>query len=71
MLPDYLSPFLAESGLRVTNPATHECIATVAIQSAELIEDAICAADVAGRNWSARTAKEPKSPWWFHGSASK
>ena len=58
MLPDYLSPFLAESGLRVTNPATHECIATVAIQSAELIEDAICAADVAGRNWSARTAKE-------------
>lgn len=58
MLPDYLSPFLAESGLRVTNPATHECIATVAIQSAELIEDAIRTADVAGGSWAARTAKE-------------
>lgn len=58
MLPDYLSPFLAETGLRVTNPATHECIATVAIQSAELIEDAICAADVAGGSWAAKTAKE-------------
>lgn len=57
MLPEFLSPYLADTGLSVSDPATGQQIATVAISSAGMIDQHLIYAHEAGAVWMSQTAK--------------
>ena len=57
MLPDFLSPYLADDGLAVSDPATGQRIATVAISTSELIDQHLARAHEAGAAWALQPAK--------------
>jgi succinate-semialdehyde dehydrogenase / glutarate-semialdehyde dehydrogenase len=58
MLADFLKPYLTDTGLHVTNPATGERIATVKAYTAETAEPLIEQAETVRLTWASRTAKE-------------
>jgi succinate-semialdehyde dehydrogenase/glutarate-semialdehyde dehydrogenase len=55
---DLIKPFLTDSGLDVTNPATGEKIATIKDWSKSEMEGAVEDAEKAWADWRAKTAKE-------------
>lgn len=55
---DLIAHGLAEDGLVVRNPATSEVVATVRSYRNSELEEVIRLADIAGRVWASRTAKE-------------
>jgi len=57
LLPEFLFPYLAIDGLAVSNPATGQQIATVAISSADMIDQHLVHAHEAGAVWASQTAK--------------
>ena len=57
MLPEFLSPYLSDCGLAVTDPATGESIATVEISSADMIDQYLADAEEAGAAWASLPAK--------------
>lgn len=57
MLPEFLTPYLAETGLTVSDPANGNHLATVGISSARTIDEALERAEEAGKAWALQTAK--------------
>lgn len=57
VLPEFLSPYLSDCGLAVTDPATGESIATVEISSADMIDQYLADAEEAGAAWASLPAK--------------